>query len=258
MSLNDWLIVSALLTGLVGSVHCVAMCGGIIGALGFGGTQSRRIVKIHVAATNEAPKANILFPLSYHTGRIASYSIAGAIAGFVGAGVVDAAALAHITGVGAVIAGAFMIALGLYLASWWHGLAALERIGTRLWRGIEPYARRLLPPRNYKQAIALGMMWGWLPCGMVYTALVAAFASGDPLRGALVMLAFGLGTLPLLLGLSIGTGVLRRAPGRLRPVVGVLLIALGAYGILGGILGGIRDAVTHAPTLESHHHHLES
>lgn len=232
MPISDWLIVSALITGFLGSVHCVAMCGGIVGALSVGGT-ARPSIPIHLQAGALARSSRGL-PLAYNGGRILSYTIAGALAGLVGTGLYDGVALAR---VGNVIAGLFMIALGLYLAAWWRGLAALENLGAKLWRKIEPYGRALLPPRTLKQGFALGMVWGWLPCGMVYTALAGALASGDMLHGALVMFAFGVGTLPMLLGIAFGArgawlASWRRGQSRWRAAIGLVFIFVGLYGML--------------------------
>jgi hypothetical protein len=105
------------------------------------------------------------------------------------------------------VAGLFMVAMGLYIAGWWTGLGRLEQVGGLLWRRLEPFGRRLLPVRRPAQALALGALWGWLPCGLVYSALVWAVSSGGAAQGAALMLAFGLGTLPnlLLMGAAAGT-----------------------------------------------------
>lgn len=233
MIFADWLIVSAFVAGLLGSVHCIGMCGGIVGALGVSGASRARTIPIQSRSAIFNPAGGWL-PLAYNAGRIASYSLAGAIAGLLGANLFDAAPLMR---VGNVVASLFLVALGLYLAAWWRGLAVLENLGAMLWRRIEPHGRALLPPRNAKQGFALGMLWGWLPCGLVYTALASALASGGGVRGALVMLAFGLGTLPILLGLSIGarhtwlTG-LRHGQSPWRAAIGIVLVALGTYGLL--------------------------
>ena len=216
MTLNLPLVTAGLVTGLFGSVHCVAMCGGIVGAF---------------TMTPGAP-ARRAFPLWYHLGRIASYATAGAAVGLIGGTLLDAAALARVTGVGAVVAGGFMILLGLYMASWWNGLAVLERAGAHLWRRIEPYGRPLLPARRPRQALLLGVLWGWLPCGMVYSALAGAAVSGDVLNGALVMIAFGVGTMPLLLTLGSGIGRARRLGNAWRTTAAVALIVMGVYMVL--------------------------
>lgn len=252
MIFADWLIVSALVAGVIGSVHCAGMCGGIVGALTVASGAAARSIPIH--ATQSARSRALALPLAYNAGRIVSYGIAGAFVGglgnIAGAGV-DNGWLgdANLNFIGRIIAGSFMIALGFYLTAWWRGLAVLEDVGAKLWRRLEPYGRALLPPRNRRQGFALGLLWGWLPCGMVYTALAGALASGDAIRGALTMLAFGAGTLPMLLGLSIGArgawlAQLRRE--RWRTLAGVAFIAVGAYGIMSAPLHDRAAAHTHA------------
>ena len=194
----DWVsLASAFVVGLLGGVHCVGMCGGIVAALTFGLPAERR-----QRVATMAP-----FLLAYNAGRIASYTLAGALMG--GAGLLLARLAPVQTAQRAllVVAGLFMVAMGLYIAGWWTGLGRLERVGGLLWRRLEPFGRRLLPVRRPAQALALGALWGWLPCGLVYSALVWAVSSGGAAQGAALMLAFGLGTLPnlLLMGAAAGT-----------------------------------------------------
>jgi sulfite exporter TauE/SafE len=206
--------------GLLGSVHCVGMCGGIVGALTAGIDPARR----------QSRRRMFPFVSAYNLGRITSYAVAGAIAGAIGQGVLQRL-VPHYMIVGHLLSAVFMIALGLYLGGWWMGLSRLERVGQHLWRRIEPFGRRLLPVRTPAHALALGLLWGWLPCGLVYSALAWSFAAGGALQGALIMLAFGAGTLPTLLALG-GAGswlvaVTRRAP--VRAAVGALAVAFGLY-----------------------------
>jgi sulfite exporter TauE/SafE len=176
---------AAFMIGLLGSSHCIGMCGGIVSALGAGVEDG--------PVSNSKPLTG--FHLSYNSGRIFSYLLIGLLAGFIGSGMVKFGSpfMARI------LAASFMIALGLYLANWWRGLALLERWGYRIWRHIQPVSKRLLPVRNYRQAFLLGMIWGWLPCGLVYAVLVWALTTGDPINAAILMTGFGLGTLPALL-----------------------------------------------------------
>ncbi len=177
---------AALLIGLLGSGHCIGMCGGIVGALGLGIDPRLR----------SRPQSLLLYHLNYNLGRIGSYVLVGLAAGALGGGL----ARLGITPVfGKLFAAAFMVALGLYLAGWWRGLAALERAGMHLWRHIQPLAQRLLPVRRPAQALLLGALWGWLPCGLVYAAVAWSLTAGSALDGALLMFGFGLGTLPALL-----------------------------------------------------------
>ena len=218
-------LAAAFAVGLLGSVHCAGMCGGIAGALGLGlpGRRGGRLAHL----------------LAYNAGRIGSYAAAGALAGWLGAGL-DRAWLAEAQWVGRYLAAAFLVALGLYLGGWWQGLAWLERGGAHLWRHLEPWGRRLLPVTRPSRALALGLVWGWLPCGLVYSALVWAATAAAPLRGAALMAAFGLGTLPMLLLLGGSAGALAavlRRPG-LRRAAGLAILLLAAYTLWGGGHGG--------------------
>jgi hypothetical protein len=122
-----------------------------------------------------------------------------------------------------------MIALGLYLGGWWRGLAVIERAGAGLWRRIEPIGRRLLPIQSLTQAVAVGLVWAWLPCGLVYSVLILALGTGSPGQGPLLMLAFGLGTLPNLLGIGLLAGLASRylAAVWLRRTAGLLVMGFG-------------------------------
>ena len=182
-------LVSAFLVGLLGSTHCLGMCGGIVGALTLGVDRAKTRSWWSLAP----------YMVAYNLGRVASYATAGALLGLLGArlfGVVPAPA-AQLAA--RLLSGGFMIALGLYLSGWWLGLGVLERAGAKLWQRIQPWGRRLLPVRHPGQALLLGLLWGWLPCGLVYSALAWSFVAGSPLNGALLMAAFGAGTWPMLL-----------------------------------------------------------
>ena len=219
--------VAALLMGLLGSVHCLGMCGGIVGAINAraprGGCNG---------IANQRPPG---IWLAYNIGRIFSYGTAGGIAGYVGHHALELAPAAGMVAVGGMVAGGFLIALGLYIAGWWHGLAALERIGGRIWQYLEPAGRRLIGRPGVGRALGVGAIWGWLPCGLVYSALAWAAVSGDPIMGAIIMLVFGLGTLPaLLLAGTAAHSLLSVLRGRrVRNAIGVLMIATGAAAILG-------------------------
>jgi sulfite exporter TauE/SafE len=128
-----------------------------------------------------------------------------------------------------VIAAAFMILLGLYLGGWWLGLSKIERLGNSLWKRIEPFARRLLPVKTPAQAWALGLAWGWIPCGLVYTMLIWTVSAGGVVQGAGLMLAFGLGTLPNLFAMGMVAGSLARwlKDIRVRRLAGLSVIVFG-------------------------------
>ncbi|MEO8876336.1 MAG: sulfite exporter TauE/SafE family protein [Polyangiaceae bacterium] len=185
-------LASAWVMGTVGSAHCAAMCGGAASTISGSVVQLGRRPRVSPAITS----------LAYNTGRVTSYAIAGVIVGTIGT-VIDRVPFIFGAEVALrIAAGALLCAVGLYLTGFWQRGAAFERIGLPLWRRIEPFARRFVPIRSVWSALALGMLWGWIPCGLVYAALGVALASGSSLLGGLSMLAFGVGTLParLLMG----------------------------------------------------------
>jgi len=222
--MTELTLLPAFLVGLLGSTHCLGMCGGIVSALTFGVSDEIR----------RSPGRLAPFLLAYNAGRIVSYVAAGALAGAVSAGTFGLLPPASAPWAVKLLTGGFMIALGLYLAGWWPGLQRLERWGGVLWRRIEPFGRRLLPVNHPLKALALGLLWGWLPCGMVYAALAWAFTAGSALQGALLMLAFGLGTLPMLLAAGAAAewlrGIVRRT--WVRHLAGLLVLLFGIVMIL--------------------------
>jgi uncharacterized protein len=228
-------LLSAFLVGLLGSTHCLGMCGGIVSALTFGVRDDLR----------RSPRTLAPFLLAYNIGRISSYVVAGFIAGAVGAGAFGMLPSSAARWAVKLVTGGFMIALGLYLAGWWPGLQILEKWGGVLWRRIEPLGRRLLPVNHPLKALAFGLVWGWLPCGMVYAVLAWALAAGSATQGGLLMLAFGLGTLPMLL--SIGA-----AAEWLKDIVHLVWVRRGAGLIV--LLFGLFTILT--PATQHHHHAL--
>jgi sulfite exporter TauE/SafE len=216
------LLLSAFAMGLLGSTHCVVMCGGVVGVLSGGlvtlesGARASRLRRVKLV-------------LAYNAGRIASYAVAGGIAGAFGA-LIDRVPMLHGAALALrLVAGALMLGLGLYLAGAWQRFALLERLGVGLWRRIEPAARRLLPVRSVASALGLGALWGWMPCGLVYAALAMALGAGAPASGALAMIAFGAGTLPTLV--TMGAAAARVAEAARRPwvrrVAGAAIVAFG-------------------------------
>jgi sulfite exporter TauE/SafE len=150
------------------------------------------------------------------------------------------------------MANLMLVLLGLYLMDAWRGLARLEQGGQLVWRNVQPLLRRLQPFDGPGRMLAAGALWGWLPCGMVYSVLVTAMLSGSAVNGALVMLAFGLGTLPMLLGLGLAGARLRallRMRG-VRPACGALVLGFGLLGLAraaGGLPHSWLQAVCVAP-----------
>ena len=216
-------LLTAFLVGLLGGVHCVGMCGGVVAALTAGLPPERR----------GSPLAAAPYQLAYNGGRIASYTLAGALMGAVGAAALDLLPLHLAQRALYLFAAVAMLALGLYLGGWWRGLERVERAGARVWRRIEPLGRRLLPVRRWPQALGVGLVWGWLPCGLVYSVLIWSAAAGGPFEGAALMLAFGLGTLPNLLGIGLLAGAAARLTEQrwLRQLAGLLVIGFGLYAL---------------------------
>lgn len=225
---QEFSLLSAFLVGLLGGVHCVGMCGGIVGALTLG----------LPGAVQGRARAMFPYLIAYNTGRIASYTAAGALMGGVGWLAANALLVHQAQQALQAIAGVFMIALGLYLAGWWYGLTRVEQVGGLLWRRLEPLGRGLLPVRGPRQALMLGLVWGWLPCGLVYSVLIWAIAAGSPADGALLLLAFGLGTLPNLLAVGVFAAALSAWVRRpwVRAAAGALIIGFGVWMLLGTLV----------------------
>ena len=184
--------VSAMVLGLLGAGHCLGMCGGLMGAL-----------TMAIPPAAKARRLQIL--LAYNLGRIASYSVAGLLLGLVG----WAANQAFADGL-RIFAALLLLAMGLYLAGWWQGLTTVEALGQGLWRYVQPHTKRFMPVHNLPQALLLGSLWGWLPCGLVYSTLLWAASQGEALTSMSLMAAFGLGTLPLMLATGLAANRLRQ------------------------------------------------
>lgn len=220
--MSDLGLASAVLVGLLGGVHCVGMCGGIVGALSIG---------------LPADRSRWPIQLAYNLGRIASYTLAGAIAGGLGYFFSGLLPVRQAQQGLLLLAGLFMVLLGLYLGGWWNLLARVEQAGGVLWKRIEPLGRGLLPVRRVRQALALGVLWGWLPCGLVYSVLIWSVSAGSALKGAGLMLAFGLGTLPNLLLMGAAAARLQAWVRRpwVRQLAGAAILLFGVYQIANAI-----------------------
>lgn len=248
--MNGAQLLPVFVVGLAGSIHCAGMCGGIVTAIS--ATARKPVAVIPANAGIYAERAGTrsmgpgvrrddwVYVFAYNVGRIGSYMMAGALAGGMAGGARSMAALAGVQLSFYWLANAMLIALGLYLMNAWRGLAVLEQGGRVLWRHISPAIKPLMPADTPAKAFTLGALWGWLPCGMVYSVLTTAMLSGSAADGAAVMLAFGLGTLPMLTGLGLlGARVqqaMRRRPVRI--AAGLLVLAFGVIG-LARAAGGI-------------------
>jgi sulfite exporter TauE/SafE len=209
-------VVAAFVIGLFSSLHCVGMCGGIIGALTYSLPPRVRARKLRLAG----------YLTAYSAGRISSYALAGGLFGIAGASLVAAFGKAGHEFLQAA-ATLLMSAIGLYIGGWFPRLAQIERMGVPLWRRLEPLGRRLLPVRSLWQALAYGTIWGWLPCGMVYSMLLWSSSRHGAIDGMLAMVAFGFGTLPAVVGVGMVAawfGRLARQP-LTRKAAGLCLIA---------------------------------
>lgn len=214
----EFSLIAVFFVGLLGGVHCLGMCGSLVGIF-----------------TAQLPTGGNRWPfhLAYSSGRIASYTLAGALVGLLGqTGMLlrDQVPVQHLL---FALSSLMLIALGLYLAGLSGVVRSIEKLGSGLWQRIQPYTKRLLPVTSVPRALALGALWGWLPCGLVYSVLITALASGDAVHGASIMLAFGLGTLPNLLAIGLFWERLRhwvQSPS-VRLAAGLIVAGLGAYGL---------------------------
>lgn len=202
---------TAIVLGLSGAGHCLGMCGGIAAALNLGGSRTPAIT------------------IAYHGGRIASYTLLGALLG-VAAGSIDITAWT----IGLrFLAGFLLVGMGLYIANWWLGMAQLERVGAKLWQPVQRLSSHWLPLRQWPQGFALGLCWGLMPCGLIYSSLAWAATAQNGGTAALMMMLFGLGTLPAMLATSFGAESLQaflRQRG-LKKLIGLLLIGSGLWSL---------------------------
>ncbi len=230
--------IAAFFLGLFSTVHCIAMCGSVIGAL----TLSLPV------EVRESQRKMLPYVFNYNLGRLLSYGLAGVIVGLL------SSPLATFDGhmVLRYLSVAVMIAMGLYLGGWFPKFAHMERMGAPIWKRLQPIGQKLLPVRTLKQAFLLGTVWGWLPCGLVYAALAVAATVGEPVKASMVMLAFGAGTLPAVMGAGLFTGLLAsmaRAK-HLRQIAGVSIIAMALATAFWPMEGHAHDDHT------GHEHHV--
>ena len=209
--MNELGYLSALALGLAGGGHCLGMCGGIAAALNLGGQSSLPVT------------------VAYHSGRVLSYTLLGGVLGVI-AGSIDLVAWTIAL---RYLAGLLLIAMGLYVADWWRGMLVLEKAGARLWQPVQRLSSRLLPVRNPLQGLALGLCWGLMPCGLIYSALAWSATAQSPLYSASLMFCFGLGTLPAMMAVSLGADKVQsflRKRG-LKLFIAVMLIGSGIWTI---------------------------
>ena len=209
---------AAFAMGLFSSLHCIGMCGSIIGTL---------TLSLKPEIRNNK---STLFPyvLNYNIGRVFSYTLAGLLVGLAESLLTLPFGAGHGHRALQLISAIIMVGAGLYIAGWFPRFAYIEKAGSKFWKLIEPYGRRLIPVTTRTQAFLFGMIWGWLPCGLVYAALALAATTGDVLRSGMTMLAFGLGTLPSVMGVGIMTDTLTKLSRmqRFKQLIGLLLVLI--------------------------------
>lgn len=214
----------AFLIGLLSAVHCFGMCGGVVSALTMSLSPEIRLSNTRL----------LFYSLAYNLGRLLSYATAGLLIGWLGQTFVNV--LAPTTGFSALrlVSSLIIILLGLYLGGWLPKLAMIERLGMPIWKYLQPLGQRFIPVSNPFQAFIFGTIWGWLPCGLVYYALLLSVSAGGAIQSATFMLMFGLGTLLPMLAASMMAGKMNglRNIALIRQISGGVLIVMGITTLL--------------------------
>ncbi len=213
----------AFIAGLLGGVHCIGMCGGIVSSL----TLSLP------AETQNSPAKMFPFIFSYNIGRIISYTTAGLFFGGLSMLTSELLSFNFFQLILKFLSALLMLALGLYLGGWWSGVSKIEQLGTPVWKAIQPFSRRFIPVNSVAKALALGLLWGWLPCGLVYTILFMAIGSASAIQGGLIMFSFAIGTLPMLLLMGVFAASMRTFMHKriVRQAAGTMVIAFACYSL---------------------------
>lgn len=206
------LIGAAFVTGLLGSAHCFGMCGGLSGLFA-------------VNASAASLQRDIPMAIAYNLGRILSYAFLGILVAAVGQSIVGG--IPKLTAPVRLFSGLLIVIVGLQVAFNWRVLAPVEKAGARIWNRIAPAAKGLLPVTSMPKALGLGLLWGWLPCGLVYSVLLLAATTANPAEGAAVMLAFGVGTMPAMIATGVSASKLAEFMSRRRLGAGLLIVILG-------------------------------
>jgi sulfite exporter TauE/SafE len=223
-------LLAALVAGLAATAHCFAMCGGIASALGLHAKTSAPLERGEGLGWGQHARGYTIATL-YQLGRIAGYTLAGAICGFIGA---QASSLFELIRLGSILrlaSGVLIVLLGVRLLWRWNALQWLEQLGAKLWVRLRPAMQFAGSRRGVAQPLAVGLLWSLLPCGLVYSMLMFAAMSADPGRGALIMLAFGLGTLPSMLSTSLLAARVQASLSRpaARIASGLLMVGFGLW-----------------------------
>jgi len=206
------LLAAAFGAGLLGSAHCLGMCGGISGLFAVGATVASFRTQIQLA-------------IAYNVGRVLSYAFLGVTVAALGGAAVGA--IPSLAGPVRLASGLLIMIVGLQVAFNWRLLAPVEKVGAVIWNRLVPHAKGLIPATSIASAAGLGLIWGWLPCGLVYGALLLAATTADPVGGGLVMIAFGLGTMPAMIATGLSTARVSAFVSRNRLAAGLLIVVLG-------------------------------
>jgi sulfite exporter TauE/SafE len=221
-----WPVVGAAFAmGFLGSAHCLGMCSGISGLFAVG-------------ATVTSFKTQVPMAIAYNSGRVLSYAFLGVVVATAGGAAVTA--IPGLVAPTRLVSGALIVIVGLQVAFGWRFLAPVEKVGAVIWKRIAPHAKGLIPADSFAKAAGLGLVWGWLPCGLVYGALLLAATTASPASGGLLMIAFGLGTMPAMIMTGLSASKLsafmsrnRFGAGLLIMLLGVATLAMPAMGMLG-------------------------
>ena len=190
---------TAFFVGLLGSGHCFGMCGGIAAGLGsLPGSGEQQ------ASTKPRVSSALLFNL----GRLLSYACLGLISAWLFAKLGHALNVPGWSMILRFVTALMIFLIGLQFLFNWQTLAGIERMGAKVWKFVLPIAVKASSLPGGTGRLLLGLCWGLLPCGLVYSVLLTASAAGSAIPGALVMLAFGIGTLPSMLGMSLAAPTL--------------------------------------------------
>nr|CRH08264.1 conserved membrane protein of unknown function [Candidatus Magnetococcus massalia] len=212
---SGWMI--PLVLGVVSTLHCSAMCGGIMGAISFGVPQWQQ----------SGMGRRLLYLVAANLGRLTSYVMMGLLLATLGSQLMMQLPGSVGHEVLRTLAALILLLMGFYLAGRAHWFSQVERLGAPLWRLLEPVTKRLLPIRNPGVAYLFGMLWGWLPCALVYAALFWSSAAPTATEGALRMALFGLGTFPAMLGVGLAVKQLQSSRLRWQQLAGWMLVVMG-------------------------------
>ncbi|MFC1694734.1 sulfite exporter TauE/SafE family protein [Pseudomonadota bacterium] len=212
--LDPAVLTTAFLAGLLGSGHCFGMCGGI--AAGLGAMSKGR---------------GVVPALQFNLARLLSYAALGLIAATVLGGVSNLVPIGRWL---RILTAVMILLIGLKFLFDFRGIEFIERGGAGLWKKIMPLAMRAGGRQDALGRLLLGACWGFIPCGLVYSVLMTAASTANPVSGAVTMLAFGAGTLPSMLGLTVAAPALSAflEDRTVRRLIGFALVILAVWTLL--------------------------